>query len=169
MDAYQGTRMESVVCPKPRRAGVSDDPVARPSRFSYSQHGGDGIDFAAGAELLDMILSKGGYGGERFGAPVASSPPYFCGSPPCRVSNPVIQDAHFGTEHLTPLSPAAMSPIWSSSPLISSSVHKSGGGGGERGGGPVRMKFGHKAPAMRVEGFDCLSRDGRHCSISALA
>ncbi|KAI4319207.1 hypothetical protein MLD38_032834 [Melastoma candidum] len=163
MGAYDGMKVESVVCPKPCRAGACNHPVVLPSRVSYGQHGGDTIDFAAGAELLDIILAKGGYGGERFGAPAALSPPYFNGSPPCRVSNPVIQDAHFGTEHFTPLSPS------SPSPFITSSGRKSGGGGGDRGGCVRMMKFGHKTPAIRIEGFDCLGRDCQPCGISTVA
>ena len=101
-------------------------------------------------------LLQGGYGGDKPGFQVASSPPFYCGSPPCRVSNPVIQDARFGNEKITPLSPAPPSP-----PPSSSSARK--------GGGCVRMKFGHTPAAVRIEGFDCLRRDGRNCSISAVA
>lgn len=159
---YEGMRrvVEPVVCPKPRRFGLlnhsMDDPV-RPLRRHINLHAEAG-DSAAGAELLDIILTKGGYGGERFAAPVASSPPFFCGSPPCRVSNPVIQDAQFGTEQFMPSAPAPPSPS-------SLSARKAGGGGG----GSVRMKIGHKPAAVRIEGFDCLGRDRRNCSISALA
>ncbi|KAI4341504.1 hypothetical protein MLD38_026220 [Melastoma candidum] len=88
MEACNGMKAEPVVCPKPLRAGACRDPFVQSLGFSYGEHGGDARDFAAGAELLDIILAKGGYGGERFGAHVASSPPYFNGSPPCRVSNP---------------------------------------------------------------------------------
>jgi hypothetical protein len=31
------------------------------------------------------------------------------------------------------------------------------------------MKFGHTPAAVRIEGFDCLSRDRSRCSISAVA
>ncbi|PNT00409.2 hypothetical protein POPTR_015G047100v4 [Populus trichocarpa] len=121
-----------------------------------SSHHAEMADSKAGAELLDIILTKGGYGGDKPGFQVASSPPFYCGSPPCRVSNPVIQDARFGNEKITPLSPAPPSP-----PPSSSSARK--------GGGCVRMKFGHTPAAVRIEGFDCLRRDGRNCSISAVA
>ncbi|KAF8022527.1 hypothetical protein BT93_F0138 [Corymbia citriodora subsp. variegata] len=162
MGGYEGMRraVEPVVCPKPRRFGLlnqsMDDPI-RPLRRHFN-HLAEVGDSTAGTELLDIILTKGGYGGERSAAPVASSPPFFCGSPPCRVSNPVIQDAQFGTEQFIPSSPAPPSPS-------SLSARKAGGGGG----GSVRMKVGHKPAAVRIEGFDCLGRDRRNCSISALA
>ena len=93
---------------------------------------------------------------------VASSPPFFCGSPPSRVANPLIQDARFGDEKIiTPLSP--LSQIAPSLGLPSSSPSSS-----SRKGGCIRENFGNK-PAVRVEGFDCLDRDRRNCSIPALA
>lgn len=95
-----------------------------------------------------MILTKGGYGVEKpHNTLVPSSPPFFCGSPPSRASNPVIQDAQFGNDRLTPLTPGL-----ESSP--SSSTRKSG-----------RVKFGQKPAAVRVEGFNCRG----NCSISAVA
>ncbi|XVF09602.1 hypothetical protein REPUB_Repub07fG0107900 [Reevesia pubescens] len=115
------------------------------------------VDSKAGTELLDIILTKGGHGPEKSSNQVASSPPFFCGSPPSRASNPVIQDAQFNNEkQLPPISSPVPPPSPSSSPRIA-------------GGGCVRMKFGHKPAAVRIEGFDCLGRDHRNCSISAVA
>lgn len=100
-------------------------------------------------------------GSERSGHQVASSPPYFCGSPPSRASNPVIQDAQFGNEKVTPFSRA---------PSPARKPAGGGGGGGGGGAGGVRMmKFGSKPAAVRIEGFDCLGRDGQSRSISAVA
>lgn len=147
--------MEPVVCPKPRRVGFVNDQI-RPLRLPVN-HQMEMGDSKAGAELLDLILTKGGYGcsgGERQGYQVASSPPFFCGSPPSRASNPVIQDAQFGNDKITSLAPAPPSPSSSSA---------------RTGGGFVRTKFGHIPAAVRIEGFDCLSRDRRNCSISAVA
>lgn len=144
-------RMGSMICPKPRRLGLLNpsinDSIRPLSRTASSEFG----DSKAGTELLDLILSKGGYGTEKTGNQVASSPPYFCGSPPSRASNPLIQDAQFGNEKLAPPTPAPPSPS------------------SRMGGGCVRVKFGHKPAAVRIEGFDCLSRDRRNCSISAVA
>ncbi|KAF3974811.1 hypothetical protein ACB098_08G014700 [Castanea mollissima] len=156
------------ICPKPRRLGLlnpttfNDYPV-RSLRWQLS-HQTELCDSKAGTDLLDIILTKGGCGGgcvEQGPPPVSSSPPFFCGSPPSRVANPLIQDARFGDEKLvlhSPLSPIS-TPI--SSGLSSSSPSS-------RKGGCNRSNFGNK-PVVRVEGFDCLDRDRRNCSIPALA
>ncbi|KAK6252662.1 hypothetical protein QUC31_014382 [Theobroma cacao] len=153
-------RRETMVCPKPRRlsllnATFNDHPV-RSLRWQLS-HQAELCDSKAGSDLLDMILTKGGCAVEQSCAQVASSPPFFSGSPPSRVANPLIQDARFGDEKIiTPMSPPP-SGLSSSSPSSSS-----------RKGGCIRVNFGNK-PAVRVEGFDCLDRDRRNCSIPALA
>ncbi|KAJ7954102.1 Translocase subunit seca [Quillaja saponaria] len=156
-------RRDPVICPKPRRAGlfntiVNDLPV-RSLRWNLSYQM-ELCDSIAGSDPLDIILTKGGCGIEQSCTQVASSPPFFCGSPPSRVANPVIQDARFGDEKFTPLSPFSPIPITSD---LSSSPSSS-----TRKGGCVRGSFGNK-PAVRVEGFDCLDRDRRNCSIPALA
>jgi hypothetical protein len=154
-------RRDSVVCPKPRRLGllntaVNDHP-ARSLRWQFS-HQADIYESKSGTDFFDLILSKGGYVDPQFCSQAASSPPpFFCGSPPSRVANPVIQDARFGDEKFAT----------SSIPLpsgLSSSPTSSG-----RKGACVRTNFGNK-PAVRVEGFDCLDRDNRtNCRIPASA
>ncbi|XP_028768254.1 uncharacterized protein LOC114737847 [Neltuma alba] len=151
-----------VVCPKPRRLGllnvaVNDHP-ARLFRWHLSCQA-DIADSKSVSDPLDLILTKGG-GMEQSCTQVASSPPFFCGSPPSRVANPLIQDARFGDEKISPLSPSSRVPTPSglSSPPSSST----------RKGGRVRSNFGNN-PAVRIEGFDCLDRDRRNCSIPALA
>ncbi|GMP83310.1 hypothetical protein CsSME_00037271 [Camellia sinensis var. sinensis] len=156
-------RRETVVCPKPRRLGLLNTGLNdqfRPLRWHMSYQS-ELCESKAGTELLDTILTKGGYGAEQSCTQVASSPPFFCGSPPSRVSNPLIQDARFGDDKFTPISPRSI-PIPSGSGLSSSSASSS------RKGGCVRANFGNN-PAVRVEGFDCLDRDRRNCSIPALA
>lgn len=147
-------RMESVVCPKPRRLGLlnhsSFDNQIKPLRPPIFNYQSEIEDSGVGAELLDIILPKGSYYPERSGVQVASSPPFFCGSPPSRASNPVIQDEQFGNGNVGAFSMAPSSP--------SSSARSC-----------VRMKFGHTPAAVRIEGFDCLSRDRRNRSISAVA
>ncbi|PON43367.1 hypothetical protein PanWU01x14_274660 [Parasponia andersonii] len=154
----EGLRMVvgSVVCPKPRRLGLLNPSLndhIRPLRCPSNPFQSELGDCQAGTELLDIILTKGGNSGELHNnSQVASSPPYFCGSPPSRASNPVIQDEQFGNGGTIGfVSPTPPSP----------SSRKSGG--------CARMKFGHTPAAVRIEGFDCLSRDRRNCSISAVA
>ncbi|CAL1392718.1 unnamed protein product [Linum trigynum] len=160
-------REAAVVCPKPRRLGLfadtANDHPLRSLRWQLG-HQAEICDSKAGNDLLDIILAKGdGNVGREQSYPqrVAASPPFFCGSPPSRVANPVIQDARFGGEEeedllfLTPFSPPVPPPSSFSSP--------------RKGGGCiVRSNFGNK-PAVRVEGFDCLDRDSRNCSIPTLA
>ncbi|XWS48299.1 hypothetical protein CRYUN_Cryun13aG0063200 [Craigia yunnanensis] len=152
MGGFEERGFDSVVCPKPRR--LSDH--TRTFRWPTNCYQTEMVDSKAGTELLDIILTKGGFGAEKHGNQVASSPPFFCGSPPSRSSNPVIQDAQFSNEKQPPplSSPAPPSPSPSSRMA---------------GGGCVRMKFGHKPAAVRIEGFDCLITDSLNCSISAVA
>lgn len=155
-DHHLHRRREAVVCPKPRRAGLSGA-INGPSRsigWHFSQPA-EHSDSKAGFELLDIILPKGGGPSsfDRYGTnnstQVASSPPFFRGSPPSRVSNPLIQDARFVEEKLLP-NPSPSSPAPSS-------------------GGRLKTNFGNK-PTVRVEGFDCLDRErSKNCKIPALA
>ncbi|XP_010498751.1 PREDICTED: uncharacterized protein LOC104776363 [Camelina sativa] len=139
--------MDSLVCPKPRRPNN----VVRPLRLHYSQSGAaDACDSKAGEDLLDIIRRK-----EESGSFVASSHPFFLGSPPSRAANPLTQDARFGDEKLNPISPSL-------SPLLSSTSRFKGGGCG-------RVKYGVKPATVRVEGFDCLNRDRQNSSIPAMA
>ncbi|KNA03895.1 hypothetical protein SOVF_204780 [Spinacia oleracea] len=163
-------RKDSVVCPKPRRVGALNttfnDSSRPPIRWHFGHHS-EISDSRAGSELLDIILSKGVHGAERPSMPVASSPPFFCGSPPSRVSNPLIQDARFREEKqlIPPFSPLpSPSLIQITAPGSMSSPNSSS----TRKGGCNRANFGNN-PSVRVEGFDCLDRDSRNCSIPALA
>lgn len=148
-----------VVCPKPRRVGFSATNLTMSLRWQRSQHN-EICDSKAGAELLDLILMKRGYGEEESPRDIVSSNPFFCGSPPSRVSNPLVQDSQFGDEKLSPLSTLQLASPSSSSPSPSPSAMKAG---------RARMMFGLKPAAVRVEGFDCLSRDRQNSSITAVA
>ncbi|KAK9060014.1 hypothetical protein SSX86_020718 [Deinandra increscens subsp. villosa] len=152
-----------VVCPKPRRLNLfnasMNEPV-RPFRWQMWSL----MNTKSGPELLDIILSKnGGYDSrDPTCAPIASSPPFFSGSPPSRVSNPLIQDARFGEGKMSLVSPQSIIPNPASG-MPSSSPSSS-----PRKGGYVRPNYGNK-PAVRIEGFDCLDRDNRrNCRIPAL-
>ncbi|KAL8141837.1 hypothetical protein V2J09_014869 [Rumex salicifolius] len=142
--------MDSVVCPKPRRVGRH----FRPPLGRHSYHT-DSRDLKAGAELLDIIAEQGCCAFGRFDNQV-SSPPFFCGSPPSRVSNPIVQDEHFTIGRFSPISPVPASPTSSSS----SSARK---------GGCVPVKFGQKPAVVRIEGFNCLAQDTQNSSIFAVA
>ncbi|KAG7023234.1 hypothetical protein SDJN02_14259 [Cucurbita argyrosperma subsp. argyrosperma] len=151
MAACQEMRMESVVCPKPRRLVLQtlpdNDPItAHRWPIGHAKTGNS----KAGAEFLDMILAKESFG-ENLSHQLATSPPFFWGSPPSRTSNPLVQDEQFGNgNNIYQLCEEPPSP----------STHK---------GGCTRMKFGHRPAAVRIEGFDCLDRDARNCSISVVA
>ncbi|KAL4574528.1 hypothetical protein LXL04_021361 [Taraxacum kok-saghyz] len=133
---------DHVVCPKPRRLNLFDTTMnesVRPLRW--------------------LMCNQQ----EAYESKVASSPPFFCGSPPGRVSNPLTQDARFGDDNFSPISSQSMistpdSGMPSSSPSSSS-----------RKPGFLRSNYSNK-PAVRIEGFDCLDRDNRrNCSIATLA
>lgn len=153
MAGFEEMKMvDSVVCPKPRRLSALNPSLNDSIRpFRYFNHYQSEIgESQAASELLDLILIKGDSGGgERSIRQLASSPPFFSGSPPSRASNPVIQDEQFGNSKVGPFSPVPMSA--------------------GRNGGCVRMKSGDKPVAVRIEGFDCLSRDRRNCSIPSVA
>ncbi|KAJ0242858.1 hypothetical protein HA466_0201250 [Hirschfeldia incana] len=159
-----GGEQSVVVCPKPRRIGLRNyEHLHHPSRslrcyFSSHQQ----VESKAETDILDIILTKDGYGTEQVRhTQVLDSPsPFLCGSPPSRVANPLTQDARFRDE---------IKLVTSSSPIMTlgqppSSPSSSSG----RKGGCVRGNFGN-SPAVRIEGFDCLDRDRRNCSIPALA
>ena len=143
-----------VVCPKPRRIGLRN-PLHHPSRSlrCYSHQ----VESKAETDILDIILTQDGYGTEQVHpTQVLDSPsPFLCGSPPSRVANPLTQDARFRDE---------LSLVSSPFPTPLGQPHSSSG----RKGGFVRGSFGN-SPAVRIEGFDCLDRDSRNCSIPALA
>lgn len=130
---------DCVICPKPRRL----------TQLDYTVN-----DSKAGIDLLDIIFSKGGQDTEHSNH-INSSPPFFCGSPPSRATNPLVQDARFGDRKVNPSSPLSNMSL---SPT--SLTWK---------GGCARTKFGQKPAAVRIEGFDCLNKDRRSCNISAVA
>lgn len=88
---------------------------------------------------------------------------FFSGSPPSRANNPLTQDPRFREERLNPISTAQSSSNYSPSGLLPSSPSSLSRKG------CARMKFGLKPAAVRVEGFDCLNRDGQNSGIPAFA
>jgi hypothetical protein len=136
---------DALVCPKPRRLCLFNpsfefEDQIRPS-LRLSNRQAEVLDSRTGNELLDLILNKGNQGTEKH-----YSHPFFSGSPPSRASNPVIQDARFGSEKITAEAPSGAAS------------------GSRKQGGCVRSSnFG---PAVRIEGFNCR---GNNCGISAVA
>ncbi|CAF2136178.1 unnamed protein product, partial [Brassica napus] len=155
------SREDLVVCPKPRRVGLLSNNIIRPLRFHMSQTATDLCDSKAGAELLDIIRRKEEDKGTIGQLLSSSPPPYFPGSPPSRAVNPLAQDARFRDEKLTPVSP--------NSPFLHPNSSSTGFPSPSSSRGCGRMKFGLAPPAVRVEGFDCLSRDHQNSSIPAMA
>ncbi|XP_024988794.1 uncharacterized protein LOC112523430 [Cynara cardunculus var. scolymus] len=158
---------DHMVCPKPRRLSLFNTPMNEPVRHLrwHMCYQPEPYESKAGIELLEIIFEKGGgySASEKTCTEAASSPPFFSGSPPSRVSNPLIQDSRFGDEKVSPVSAHSIIPVPASgrSSLSPSSY--------EREVGSIGGNFGNK-PAVRIEGFNCLNRDnGRNCSISALA
>lgn len=145
-------RKAPIFCPRPRRfspLAAVVDPV-RPVRWQ-SSHQSDFSDSNAGPDPLDIFLTK-----DEELDQLATSPPFFCGSPPSRAANPVVHDARFGENH--PPALFAPSPLTLSGPPMSPKQ------------GCAHDKFGVLPATVRVEGFDCLNRDGRSCSgIAAVA
>ncbi|XP_047325229.1 uncharacterized protein LOC124928990 [Impatiens glandulifera] len=143
-----------IACPKPRRLVTMNTSINDQIWSSRCNHQGETSESKVGSELLDIILSKGNCGAD-YGNQMASSPPYYCGSPPSRASNPLIQDSEFGNMGVfCPFSPTT-SPSNSSSACTGVSCFST--------------KIVHKPAAVRIEGFDCLNRNRRNCSISAVA
>ncbi|XP_074559553.1 uncharacterized protein LOC141815507 [Curcuma longa] len=145
-------RKPPVLCPQPRRVSpfASFGDSVRPLR-RHTSYQLDFSDSKAGADLLDIFLSKGGEQNQ-----VSCSPPFFCGSPPSRAANPVVHDARFGEDR--PPAPFAPSQLTQTGPPVSPKQ------------GCAHAKFGLVPAAVRVEGFDCLNRGRRSCSgITAVA
>ncbi|XP_073295552.1 uncharacterized protein [Primulina huaijiensis] len=130
-----GCVTDGVICPKPRRIGglplhFHDTIKTHSWLLQIKNSPTDVYDAKAGTVLLDIIQSK-----------VASSPPFFTGSPPSRASNPVILDEQFRNDDAHPLSPALTS------------------------GGCAQGSFDSKPAPVRIEGFNCRES----FSISAVA
>lgn len=149
-------RNSDVVCPQPRRVDVPNhhQHLARSLRWQVS-HQMELSESNSRREMLDFILAKSGGSCEQ--------DPFFTGSPPSRVSNPLTKDSLFRDELYVvahplppPFAPRVTKPPPPSSP-------RSGGGGCVR----AVANFRNKAP-VRVVGFNCVDRE-RRSSVPTLA
>ncbi|CAA6661299.1 unnamed protein product [Spirodela intermedia] len=95
-------RRDPIFCPKPGRLSrfVAAADAIRPLRWHLGPQT-EPCDSKPGSEVLDIILTKGAFS-DAGEALVGSSPPYFCGSPPSRSTNPVALDARFGEAEAAP-------------------------------------------------------------------
>ncbi|CAN1825078.1 hypothetical protein LINPERHAP1_LOCUS31018 [Linum perenne] len=86
-------------------------------------------DSRAGAELYDLILSKVHFSFFLGGYNLPQSPPFYSWSPPSRATNPVIEDAEFGTQNKLGFSPlpaaAAAAAATTSAPPLSATTSAS--------------------------------------------
>jgi hypothetical protein len=133
------------------------------SLFTFNSYQMEMCDLRTGPELLDLFLPKA-----EEQSPVASSPPFFCGSPPSRVGNPVVHDIRFGEDRqLTPI------PFPINSGPHPVTIHQSGTGvpmSPRKGCVRSATKFSFQPATVRVEGFDCLDNcDRRRHGITAVA
>ncbi|CAA7397662.1 unnamed protein product [Spirodela intermedia] len=155
-------RRDPIFCPKPGRLSrfVAAADAIRPLRWHLGPQT-EPCDSKPGSEVLDIILTKGAFS-DAGEALVGSSPPYFCGSPPSRSTNPVALDARFGEAEAAP--PLTLLPTPAAATAVS-------GGAARTAAGCVRAKFGPVPAAVRIEGFDCIDSDGHRRSrgIAAVA
>eukprot|EP00249_Psilotum_nudum_P010352 c22489_g1_i1 orf=435-881(+) len=131
-----------VVCPKPQRVALRTCGTTEPfksvcHRRSLLPVGGD---YEAGHEIMDILVRKSADGEA---SNICCSPPYFCGSPPRRVGNPLVRDAHFAHPRVLP---------------SSSSVQPK----------PLQVSSFKSSPTIRIEGFNCSRQDTR-CGVLTLA
>ncbi|XP_073012991.1 uncharacterized protein [Typha latifolia] len=147
----QSTPRVELICPQPRRA--SRVPCFIDSLSRVKPNGilpmpkGD-----CPSEILDIILSKDDPDGDLDSS---SQMGFFCGSPPVRTNNPVVQDPQFAKQTQTLVSP------------LGNSLSKKPAGRVEIGSPSCGASFGG-SPKVRIEGFACENSKSRRV-VSALA
>ncbi|CAM8997950.1 unnamed protein product [Rhodiola kirilowii] len=138
-----------VVRPIPRRPGISKNDLIMSPRGQMRNP--DQCENNSVAELLDSLLRR------KLQSSSSQSPPYFyTGSPPVRVTNPLIQDNRFSNDEPVSLSDLSSPPASvKSSP--SSSVQKGSCG---------RMNSVSNPAPIRVVGFRCGSQNSGITAVS---
>uniref|UniRef100_A0ACD5TZL0 Uncharacterized protein n=1 Tax=Avena sativa TaxID=4498 RepID=A0ACD5TZL0_AVESA len=147
MDAPAAAGRIEVICPQPRRPPFLVEPLV--SRASSKPNGGALPVYRAdsASDILDLILSKNDPDVDTDSGNQAA---FFCGSPPVRTNNPVVNDPQFGRN--TP----------SFSPLGSSPFSKMLGGRAEVGSPSCGAS---SSPKVRIEGFACGNKETQ-CAVT---
>uniref|UniRef100_A0ACD5W5Z5 Uncharacterized protein n=1 Tax=Avena sativa TaxID=4498 RepID=A0ACD5W5Z5_AVESA len=157
MDAVQQQQQQpgriEVICPQPRRPARPPylvEPVVS-TRASSKPNGSGGTlpvyRADSASDILDLILSKNDPDVDTDSGNQAA---FFCGSPPVRTNNPVVNDPQFGRH--TP----------SFSPLGSSPFSKMLGGRAEVGSPSCGAS---SSPKVRIEGFACGNKETQ-CAVT---
>lgn len=145
--AAQPARIE-VICPLPRRPARPPHPVepfgratSRPNNGTLPVYRTD-----SASDILDLILSKND---PDVDTDSNSQAGFFCGSPPVRTNNPIVNDPQFGRN--TP----CFSPL-------GSPFSKMLGGRAEVGSPSCGAS---SSPKVRIEGFACGNKEN-HCAVT---
>lgn len=130
---------DQVICPKPLRMAVAPCTAKEiyRSRCRIQSQSTLRCEGEPSYEILDIFLNKSGSGDQ---ANVNSSLPYFCGSPPSRSANPLVNDVQFIENGIPP------------SPVMVSQQSSCG------------SSIGSNHPSVRIEGFASSSSES-HCSV----
>ncbi|CAM0958835.1 unnamed protein product [Alopecurus aequalis] len=138
-----------VICPQPRRPARPPFLMEPVSRASSKPPNGTLPVYRAdsASDILDLILSKND---PDVDTDAGSQAAFFCGSPPVRTNNPVVNDPQFGRN--TP----------SFSPLGSSPFSKMLSGRAEVGSPSCGAS---SSPKVRIEGFACGNKETQ-CAVT---
>ncbi|XP_008797093.2 uncharacterized protein LOC103712367 isoform X2 [Phoenix dactylifera] len=142
-----------LICPQPRRPTRVPcfmdnlNRIGPKPKSILPVHRGD-----CGPEILDIILNKDDPDGD---SDMNNQAGFFCGSPPVRTNNPVVQDAKFAKQTRDLASP------------LGNSFGIKPAGRVERGSPSCGSSFGG-SPKARIEGFACGNSES-HCVVPALA